>query len=175
MFASSLAALIGCADNAVWDTSAQANGPEHLAPPDEVFRLVCAYQPPFWKNYHPEQADAIEGFKFNLYCISRKTSKGVLTEGVLQTRMFEWQELEDGTRQRHEICSWTQPLKDTPRTRQEYQFGWAYQPHYFWGEIDVAGKDVEVVVWLESADRRKIYAQTRFLRVPDRRYAGGSR
>lgn len=158
--------LAGCADGGAWDQTDQSHGRTPLAPPEDVYKLVCAYQPPYWKNYHPEKADRIEGFKFNLYVISRETGRGIHTRGLLQTRMFCRKRRPDGTVERQEMCAWTQPLEDTPRTTREFALGWAYQPHYDWGDADVAGKEVEVVVWYESPTGRRVYAQTQYLKVP---------
>jgi hypothetical protein len=80
--------------------------------------------------------------------------------------MFTRDKLPDGKVERTEVCSWTQSLTDTPRTTREYELGWAYQPHYYWGEADVQGMEVEVVVWYESPTGRKVYARPQFLKVP---------
>ncbi len=161
----------GCAENGSWNIAGQSRRRTPLASPDDVFRVVCTYQPPYWKNYSPEKSDRVEGFKFNLYLVSRRTGRGIHTEGMLHTRMFVRQELPDGSIERTEVCAWSQPLQDTPRTAREFALGWAYQPLYYWGEIEVAGEEVEIVVWYESPTGRKVYAQPQFLKVPAARFA----
>ena len=157
------AVLNGCAENT---RSPQQHKGGPLAPPQEVFRLVCAYRPPIWKNYHPTLSNRIEGFKFNLYLISRKTNKGIHTQGTLQTKIYTRIKQDDGTYLRTQVQSWTQNLADTPCTTREYQLGWAYQPHYYWGEQNLAGQEVEIVVYYEPPDGPPIYAQSRIQRVP---------
>lgn len=158
-------ALVGCADND-WDSTQRKGGP--LSPPDDVFRLVCAYRPPIWKNYHPTLSDRIEGFKFNLYLVSRNTNKGIHTQGTLQTRLYTRIKQDDGTYLRTQAFSWTQNLVDTPCTTREYQLGWAYQPHYYWGDLDLHGQEIEIVVFYEPPTGPPIYAQPRIQRVPSR-------
>jgi hypothetical protein len=159
--------LGGCAPEA-WDQAGQDSEAGRLAPPEDIFKAVCMYHPPYWKNYRPDRADRIEGFKCNLYLLSRETGRGVHTTGVLQTRMFLRQKMPDGSNARAEVCSWTQPLEDTPRTTRRYELGWAYQPHYYWGDLDLSGKEIEIVMWYESPTGRKIYAQSRRDKVPFR-------
>ncbi len=162
-----LAAFTGCSENSRFAAPGSFS-PADLTPANEIYRLICGYQPPFWKNYRPERVEEIEGFKFNLYCISRQNGEGVLTDGTLQTRLYLRRRLNDGTLEREQICDWAQSLMDTPRTRQKMVLGWVYQPHYFWGDLDMAGQEIEIVVWLEAADGRKVHAKPRILRVPER-------
>lgn len=168
VFVTGMTVTAGCTPGQGWDFGGQQRGSQDAPAENEVYRLVCAFQPPFWKNYRPERSGAIEGFKFNLYLISRKTNRGVLTSGTLQTRMYLRKPGEDGSPQRVEACSWTQSLEDTPRTVREFEIGWGYQPHYFWGDLDLAGQEVEIIIWYETPAGRKVYAAPRFLKVPAR-------
>lgn len=159
------ATLVGCAQNS-WDPADRQGGP--ISPPQEVYRLVCAYRPPIWKNYHPNQHNRVEGFKFNLYLISRETNKGIHTNGTLQAKLFTRQVQEDGTYVRTEVATWTKDMSDAVPTTKPYQLGWGYQPHFYWGDLNLEGQEVEIVVSYHPPQGRPIFAQTRVQRVPIR-------
>jgi hypothetical protein len=159
----------GCGPNEGWEQAGQSKGDPPLAPPEDIHEVVCFYQPPFWKSLDPQGDPNPEGFKFTMYLLSRETKRGVLTEGVLQTRMYRNDRLPDGTIERTEVCSWTQDLTDIPRTRRAFELGWPYVPHFYWGNADVLGSEVEIVTWYETPKGRKVYARTQTHKVPARK------
>jgi len=161
-----LLAASGCAPDQPWFGDAQSRRGPRPSPGDDVVRVVCFYQQPLWLNLDRERDANPEGFKFNMYLVSRKTNKGVLADGVLHTRMYCREKRPGQPTRRHEVCAWTQALADVVRTNRAFQLGWAYQPHFYWADADVLGKEVEIVSWYEPLDGRKIYAQTKTLKVP---------
>ena len=161
-----LVALAGCSEGWDWTLDGQSGADPPMADPDGVFKVVCLYQPRFWQSFDPQGDPNPEGFKFNMYLLSRQTERGVLTRGVLQTQMYRRDRQPDGTVQRTEVCAWTQDLADIPHTTREFELGWAYVPHLHWGDASVLGSEVEIVNWYEAPDGRKVYARTQTLKVP---------
>ena len=161
-----LLAAAGCAEGPTWNLGGQSTSAPPMAPPEDVGQVICLYQQPYFKSFDREGDRNPEGFKFNMYLGSRKTGRGVLTHGTLQTRMYRRDPQPDGSVQRTEVCAWTQDLADVPRTTQEFALGWAYVPHFYWGDADVLGTEVEIVTWYEAPDGRKVYAQTQTTKVP---------
>lgn len=159
----------GCSQGQGWNAKTQSTDSPSLVPPEDVGQVICLYQPPFFRSYDAEGDRNPEGFKFNMYLRSRKTGRGAFTTGKLQTRMYRLDHQPDGPMQRTEACAWTQDLADVPRTTREFELGWAYVPHFYWGKADVLGSEVEIVNWYEAPDGRKVYAQTQRTQVPARR------
>ena len=158
--------VAGCTREGAWNQDGQTQGPP-LVPAEEVVRLACTYHQVPWLSFGGDPNPG--GLKFNLFLVSKKTSKGVLADGLLQVRMNVKERDPDGTPQRREVCAWTQEFAHVPRTIREFAVGWGYQPHLNWADTDVAGRDIEIVTWYEDRTGRRVYAQTKPLRVPHRK------
>ena len=161
-----LVTVVGCTQGQGWMEGGQSEADPSLSGSDDIVTLVCLYQPPFWKSFDLEGDPNPEGFKFNMYLLSRETGRGVLTTGLLETRMYRRDRLPDGTIERPEVCAWTQDLTDIPHTTRAFELGWAYVPHFCWGDAEVLGSEVEIVNWYRAPDGRQVYARTQTLRVP---------
>jgi hypothetical protein len=61
-------------------------------------------------------------------------------------------------------------MNDLPR-REPGKFGYGYQPQIYWGDLEVYGKDIEIVIQYESPGGRVLQSQTKRVRVPARRAA----
>ncbi len=164
-----LLTMVGCTDQQGWGGNKQAAGSSAGSPGHEVGRVICFYQPPVWLNLDIEGDPNPEGFKFNMYLVSRKTGRGIIAKGVLQSRMYVTDRLPDETTQRREVCAWTRDLDQVVRTTREYELGWGYQPRFYWGDADVLGRSIEIVTWYEAPNGRKVYARTHSERVPARK------
>jgi hypothetical protein len=57
------------------------------------------------------------------------------------------------------------PTSDLPR-RKETRLGAGYQPSLFWGDADVLGKEVQIVVRFESPGGKVMQSQTVHKKVP---------
>ncbi|MHC4611082.1 MAG: hypothetical protein ACYS7M_12125 [Planctomycetota bacterium] len=161
-----MAVLAGCGPDNPWNPAPQSQQPPRSRGRD-VSRVVCVYQTAPWISFRGDPNPA--GVRFNLFLASRETGKGVLADGMVRATLHRKDLAEDGSVQRTEVCNWTQDLRDVPRTKKETALGWGYQPRLYWGEVDVAGKEVEVVVWYEDLSGRPVYAQAKSLKVPSRR------
>lgn len=161
-----LPTVAGCTQADGWNPGAPSESPPR-APPEEVIRVACAYHQVPWLSFGGDPNPG--GLKFNLFLVSKKTNKGVLADGLLQVRMHAKEPAPDGMLHRKEVCAWTQDLNDVPHTTREFAVGWGYQPQLCWGDADVAGREVEIVIWYEDRTGRRVYAQTKSLKAPHRK------
>ncbi len=151
---------LGCTENGAWNTDRQARGRAG----ENVFKVVCIIKPVPWLSFGGDPNPS--GLKFSLYLVSRDTGKGILADGLLQARMYRREPVAEGGFQRVEACSWTHDFANVPHTKRQYAMGWGYQPLLYWGDTDVAGRDVEIKVWFEDHNGRRVYAQSISLKVP---------
>jgi len=136
--------------------------------PTEIVRVICHYSPWPWLSFDVEGNPDPEGFGVVVYLASSQTGKGVFTEGQLHVEMYRWQGA-GKDRARERVCDWTQPLEKLPRAKRETVQGWAYAPQFYWGDADVLGRDIDVVISYLSPSGRVVRAVTKPLRVPARR------
>jgi len=158
-----LLAQAGCEDPSFWDPNPQGKS----QPSQNVLKAVCVYHQIPWISFGGDANP--DGFKLILYLVSRETGKGILTDGLLQIRMYRKDQAADGTPVKVEVCAWTQDLANVPHTKQEYPVGWAYVPMLYWGDTDILGREVEIKLWYEDSSGRRVYAQPKTLQVPKRK------
>ncbi|MCP4248970.1 MAG: hypothetical protein GY778_18155 [bacterium] len=151
---------VGCTENAAWNTNRQAL----RRAGERVFKVVCILKPAPWVSFGGDANPS--GLKFNLYLLSRDTGKGILADGLLQARMSRKVPAAEGGFQRVELCFWTHDLADFIRSKRASAIGWGYLPVLHWGDTDIAGQDVEIKVWYEDHNGRRVYAQPISLKVP---------
>jgi len=140
-----------------------------LADPKEILAVKTFYDLKPWLTFDSRHGPNPDGLKFNLYLISQRTGRAVHTVGNLGATLHTLHYDRDGNCQRTLACQWRHDLRDVPRTRKEFQVGWVYQPRLWWGQADVLGKEVELTVWYEAPDGRRVVGRTKTLQVPGRR------
>lgn len=136
----------------------------------EIVRVVCIYRQNPFRSYDPEGDPNPGGFGFTLYLESHKTGEGVLADGTLRAKMYIIDRDPRDQPVRTPVQEWSVPLDRVPRSKKPSVMGWAYVPQFAWGNADVLGKEVEVVVSYEAPDGRIVRGQTKRLLVPHRRY-----
>jgi len=134
----------------------------------DVYRVVCFFPPNMWKSFDHAGDLNPEGFAFVMYLLSRETNRGVIADGTLQILLYTVQELENGAVERHLAREWTADMSEIPR-RQQTRFGIGYQPTVHWGDLNVFGERVEIVVKYESPTGRVVQGQTHATKVPKRK------
>jgi hypothetical protein len=156
-----------------WDTTtaspASASVPTQTnGSPNEIFRVLCFFPINMWKSFDPAGDPNPEGFTFVMYLLSHESNKGVYAPGVFRVRIFMVEQLEDGTSARGLVFDQTADMDELPR-RDATRFGVGYQPEVTWGEVDLLGKDIEIVIQYETPDGRKVQSQTKRVKVPTRK------
>ena len=141
------------------------------APQDtDVYRVVCFYPPNMWKSFDPEGDLNPEGFSFVMYLISRKTNKGILTDGNFYVEIYKRGEVnESGRRPRLLMFQTNAPMSVLPR-RAPTLLGAGYQPIVYWGDdLNLLGEAIEIVIKYESPTGRTVASETVNVKVPDRK------
>ena len=146
-----------------------AKDQQQAAQDTDVYRVVCFFPPNTWKSFDEEGDLNPEGFSFVMYLISRKSNKGVFADGTFHVEIYERGEVNaSGRRPRHLVFETSAPMEDLPR-RSRTMLGVGYQPAVYWGDLDIYGHDIEVVVKYESPTGRIVPSETVSLKVPDRK------
>jgi hypothetical protein len=157
--------------HANWGGKKQAQS-DPLAARCPVKAVVCRYKlrPQEFKSLDPEGDPNPEGFSCEVLLMSRETGRGMLADGTLQARMYRVDIMPDGTVQRPLVFeSWAVDTKSIPHSLQETAFGYVYVPTFLWGDADVLGRDVEIVIEYQSLDDVKIRSKPHSSRVPGRK------
>ncbi len=137
-------------------------------PGPDIESVVCFYPPNMWQSFDKEGDLNPEGFSFVLYLISGATQKGVWTDGKLNVSMYRVDRKDDGSVKRSLACDWPVDMSRLPR-RQPGKLGFSYQPALCWGDLDVLGDEVEIVVQYESPGGKTVQSQTHRTKVPARK------
>lgn len=135
----------------------------------DVYRVLCFYPPNMWKSFDPEGDLNPEGFSFVMYLVSRKTNKGTFADGTFRVEIYERGEPDAaGRRLRRLVFETSAPMDQIPR-RVPTMLGSGYQPSVFWGDLDIYGADIELVIKYESPTGRVVPSETVNLKVPQRK------
>lgn len=132
---------------------------------DDVYKVVCFYPPNMWQSFDAAGDRNPEGFVFVMYLLSQKSDKGVYADGTLHVDLFCIDHLPDAPPRRSLVQNWSVHTSELPR-RKETRLGAGYQPSLYWGDADVLGKEVQIVVRFESASGKVLQSQTVHKRVP---------
>ena len=145
---------------------AQQLDPDYYA--RDIFKVVCFYPPNMWQSFDREGDTNPEGFAFVMYPLSRATGKGAYAEGTLHVWMYVIDREPDGRRTRELARDWTVAMAQLA-PRSPTKFGVGYDVYLHWGNADVYGQEVEIVVQYESPRGRIVQSQTRRAKVPVRK------
>ncbi len=152
------------------DSSAARRLPGYSA--DPVMKVICLFrpEPACFRSFDPEGDPNPEGFTFTLYLVSARTEKGIHPEGTIQVKMYRLEPTDQGIVKRDLVYeSRPVPAHTLTYSTRRTALGWGYAPSFFWGNADVLGYKVEVVVEFTGVDGRVVRSQPRGLKVPPRK------
>jgi hypothetical protein len=139
---------------------------------DPVMKVIpfFAPEPACFRSFDAEGDPNPEGFAFTLYLQSARTGKGIHPEGTLQVKMYRLEPTVQGIVTRALVYeSEPVPVHTLTYSTQRTALGWGYAPSFYWGDADVLGYRVEVVVEFTGEDGRVVRSQPRSLKVPARK------
>jgi len=139
---------------------------------DPVMKVICLFrpEPACFRSFDAEGDPNPEGFAFTLYLQSARTEKGIHPEGTSQVKMYRLEPTAQGIVTRNLVYeSRPVPAHTLPYSTQRTALGWGYAPSFYWGDADVLGYKVEVVVEFTGTDGRVVRSQPRGLKVPSRK------
>jgi hypothetical protein len=144
------------------------SGKRETAPASDIIRVVCFYTPNMWRSFDKAGNLDPEGFAFVMYLWSGKTERGAYADGLFRAKMYRLSRDDEGKTVRELAREWTAATSDLPR-RGESRLGYSYQPSLYWGDLDIYGAEVEIVIQFESPDERVVQSQTHRTKVPRRK------
>jgi hypothetical protein len=170
-----IGAIPGCAEPGHAELFGPDQSQAHRLPgysTDPVMKVIPFFQPEpaCFRSFDPEGDPNPEGFAFTLYLQSARTGLGIHPEGTLQVKMYRLEPTAQGIVTRNLVYeSRPVPVHTLPHSTQRTALGWGYAPSFYWGNADVLGYRVEVVVEFTGVDGRVVRSQPRPLKVPPRR------
>jgi len=142
--------------------------PRNRQSAEYIYEVVCGYPLNMWQSYDKAGDLNPEGFAFVMYLLSSTTGKGVHTDGCIRVSMYEINRGPEGISGRILAHEWLADTADL-RERTPTSCGYGYDVYLHWGDLDVFGREVEIVVRYEAPDGRVVQSQTKPTRVPARK------
>ncbi len=147
------------------DRGGMRTGPQDAPQDTDVARIICFYPANMWRSFDSAGNVDPEGFEFVMYLLSRKTYRGIWVEGTFRIQLYRVIDDPDAERSRELVFTTEAPMSQIPR-REAGRFGEGYQPSVYWGDLDVLGEKVHIVVQYESPTGRIVQSQTHAAKVP---------
>lgn len=179
LVAALLAAWVaGCTENSA--SQGRSDGgytppPGHEPTPDEVARMLepnvlgvsCLYDPlsPWlWNSEHTR----VCGVKINALYLQGAKYTGVFGDGVIRPRLLVAGRDEQGKVEYRLIKEWTFDVQQAMpfRAKKQTRAGWGYALFLNWGELDLGGRSVRLIVDFQRSDGIVISGSKKDFRVP---------
>jgi hypothetical protein len=152
------AATTGCADP-------YPEGPvkSNIVRVNKFFNSSC------WLTRGGDGTDRIDGVSFAVYLEDAERPKGVFGTGVIVVEMYRLDHDEQGQEKPVLVKRWELPREQAYpyRAKKEVGMGWGYGFRLFWDQdVDVAGKQVVMLVKYIREDGRVVASSRQPLKVP---------
>jgi len=121
-----------------------------------------------WLNFEDPPTNVPEGLKFTVFLGSARETIGVFGDGTMIVEMFRVDHDDQGKAIRVSVKKWSYnteqcyPFRSKRRTR----YGWGYGLRLPWGDADVLGEEIVLVVSFKRLDGISIHSQPKYLKVP---------
>ncbi len=170
----------------VWLVGCQAN-PPHVnrtvnAPTfDDITSIKAFIRPKPWLNFDPSNPARINGLAINMYLISASRQKGVFGSGTIHVVLHEaLAEGKSGASDKswrdqtgEKIHEWVLPpdkammYRVIQRPDKTYVMGEGYQLRLSWGDKDLSGKHVAVVLEYHREDGTIVRRKPTWFKIPE--------
>ncbi len=151
---------------------------------DDVMAIMCTIRPKPWVNFDVSDPSRINGLAVNMYLVSAGTQKGVFGAGTIRVMLYE-PEATTTTRSGaaggtagnvvgKKLHEWVlppdkaMPFRVLRRPDKTYVMGDGYQLRLPWGDLDLRGKRIALVIEYERTDGRIVRRPPFWLQVPAR-------
>lgn len=175
-------ALSGCTENTGspqtqpaqggWFASARQNSdptPEEVARMLEpnVLGISCLYSPNdpwLWNTDHTR----VRGIRINALYLQGPNYTGVFGDGIIRPKLFVSTRDEQGQVQYPLIKEWSLDVDQAMlfRAKKRVRAGWGYSLFLDWGDLDLSGRTVRLIVQFERADGIMITGGKKDFQVP---------
>jgi hypothetical protein len=122
-----------------------------------------------WLSFSGDGSSRIDGLRFAVYLESAARYKGVFGSGTIVVTLYRLDRDAAGQEQATQVQEWVLPRdKAYPwRARHETALGWGYGLRLPWDQdLDLAGRQIAVVVRYIRDDGRVITSSRKVLKVP---------
>ncbi|TWT42374.1 hypothetical protein RAS1_35050 [Phycisphaerae bacterium RAS1] len=143
----------------------QTGGPGAAAS-DDVVQITQFYSNYPWRV---DYDDRITGFKVAVYFVSAATERGTFVSGDILCWLYQRVRRADGRRDRELLHTWRLSEQEAAgfRFRERKQLGFGYGLVLTWpSNIDVHGREIEIVMGYDRSDGRTILGPPRTMKVP---------
>jgi len=133
---------------------------------DDIVEIVQYWRPEPWL-YDADRRPV--GFRSTVYFVSGATDRGAFVPGNILIWLYVLEPSTEGVPQRKHVFGWEfdEPQSVLYRVRKASLQGYYYGFPLLWGpEVDVLGREIEVVFGYERKDGRILSAPGRRLHVP---------
>jgi len=152
--------------------SAAPQKSDPLPPPEKDIVAVAMFiNSDPWLSFDPGGDQNPEGLRLTVWLQSGKGPKPVYADGTIQIEMYRIVKSRDGKRRRELAKQWTFDRDQAALwlPRQEGPLGWPYCFRLNWGEVDVYGRDIEIVAKFIAQNGQIITGRPASLKVAPRR------
>jgi len=121
-----------------------------------------------WLNFDSPPTNEPQGLKFSVFLAASNRELGVFGDGTLHVDLFRTENAPDSPAQRVHLKRWSfNTAQAMPfRSKKPTRYGWGYGLRLPWGDVDVHGKEIQIVVSFERKDGSVISGLPRYLKVP---------
>ncbi len=183
-------AWLGCC-GLVWGLTVGCDMPEHVRQTretpvlDDVRAILATARPEPWINFDAANPGKVNGIAINVCLISASTRKGIFGPGIIRVIMKEdvsgrKVERADAPSQARRTTGETlheweltppqaEAFRVMRRPDRRYVMGDGYGLRLSWGDKDLAGRRVAVIVEYDRTDGQIIRRKPFWLRIPTRR------
>ncbi len=132
---------------------------------DLVRRVRCVYDQNPWINVDRLGDRDPEGVRFRVF-LDRGTGTGVLHDGTFHVEMYQVERSQQGKKSRRLVSDWHYPTSRVATIAKPGMLGRGYYLQLVWASKDIAGKNVEMIVFFEDSQGNIARSETKSFRVP---------
>jgi len=140
-------------------------GPEE----SNIIRVNKFFSAEPWLTFSGDGTKQIDGLRFAVYLEGPRQRKGVFGTGTLVVTMFRLDRDPTGREIATQVYEWELPRDKAYqwRSKKATALGWGYGLRLQWGpEVEVAGRQIAIVVKYIREDGRIVYSSRKVLKVP---------
>jgi len=121
-----------------------------------------------WLNFDAPPTREPQGLKFSVFLTASDRELGVFGDGTIHVDLFQTQGTPDSAANRVHLKRWSFNAEQARpfRAKKPTRYGWGYGLRLPWGDLDVRGKEIQIIVSFERRDGRVISGLPQYLKVP---------
>ncbi len=149
---------------------------------DDITNIIAFVRPVPWINFDSSDPTKVNGIAINMYLYSARAQKGVFGSGTIRVIVYEDVSFQkgkngkapspDGKKTGEKLYEWELPpdkamaYRVVRRPDREIVLGDAYQLRLSWGDTDLKGRHVAIVLEYQRTDGQMVRRKPFFRRIP---------